>query len=296
MTRSSLSISLLYCFWFFVFNTGILNSVYAAQNSSNKIIQNSPAQISGKVLEVIISSGVTYVEVNAGVKKVWAAAVGTTPVKKGDTISFSTEMPMQNYHSKNLDRDFAVIYFVKQFTSGDEGSGTTLLPEIVNRKSSIKPEVAKFLADSREVKAGGYLREATLDGLQGNPKKFSDFKGRPLIINVWASWCGPCRAEMGSLERLANRYNGQQLNIIGISTDDYRDRALGLIRQTGITFENFIDHKLMLEKMLGAYSIPLTILVDDKGRVLKKIRGAREWDSPEMIEAIGQVFKIELKQ
>ena len=57
-----------------------------------------------------------------------------------------------------------------------------------------------------EVEVGGYLREAKLNGFSGNTKKFSDYKGRPLIINVWASWCGPCRAEMGSLERLARRY------------------------------------------------------------------------------------------
>ena len=59
-----------------------------------------------------------------------------------------------------------------------------------------------------EVEVGGYLREATLHGFFGNSKKFSDYRGKPLIINVWASWCGPCRAEMGSLDRLARRYGG----------------------------------------------------------------------------------------
>jgi len=134
----------------------------------------------------------------------------------------------------------------------------------------------------------------TLDGLNGKKRKFSDFKGKPLIINVWASWCGPCRAEMGSLERLAHRYNGKELNIIGISTDDYRNKAETFIKQTEITFENFLDHKLLLENMLGANTIPLTILVDDQGRILEKVRGAREWDSPEIIDAIGETFHLKL--
>ena len=153
-----------------------------------------------------------------------------------------------------------------------------------------------FAGTPGEVGIGGHLREMTLDGLNGSTKKFSDFKGKPLIINVWASWCGPCRAEMGSLERLAQRYNGKEFNVIGISTDDYRNRAMAFIEQTGITFENFLDHRLLLENMLGANTIPLTILVDANGRVLIKVRGAHVWDSPENIAAIGEVFHIKLMQ
>ena len=135
-----------------------------------------------------------------------------------------------------------------------------------------------------------------MDGLNGEDKKLSDFKGKPLIINVWASWCGPCRAEMGSLERLAKRFNGEEFNVIGISTDDYHHKAAAFIEQTGITFGNYLDSKLVLENMLGANTIPLTILVDDNGRILEKVRGAREWDSMEIIDAIGEVFHLRLKQ
>jgi thiol-disulfide isomerase/thioredoxin len=142
-----------------------------------------------------------------------------------------------------------------------------------------------FAGTPGEVMVGGYLREATLQGLNGKSRKFSDFKGKPLIINIWASWCGPCRAEMGSLERLAQQYNGKEFNVIGISTDDYRNKATAFIKQTGITFENFLDSKLLLENMLGANTIPLTILVDADGRVLEKVRAAYQWDSPKTIDA-----------
>ncbi|MGO9423980.1 MAG: TlpA family protein disulfide reductase, partial [Steroidobacteraceae bacterium] len=56
-----------------------------------------------------------------------------------------------------------------------------------------------------EVPVGGTLRDETLQGLNGPPRNLRAFRGRPLIINVWASWCGPCREEMASLERLAWR-------------------------------------------------------------------------------------------
>ena len=146
-----------------------------------------------------------------------------------------------------------------------------------------------------EVKIGGYLREARLEGFDGKTRKFSDFSGKPLIINVWASWCGPCRSEMDSLQRLARRYGGKQFNVIGISTDDDGKAAAAFIKQSKITFENFLDSKVFLENMLGANTIPLTVLVDADGRVLEKAHGAYEWDSPEVVDAIGKAFHITLK-
>jgi thiol-disulfide isomerase/thioredoxin len=145
-----------------------------------------------------------------------------------------------------------------------------------------------------EVETGAILREATMQGLSGPSRKLSEFRGKPLIINVWASWCGPCRAEMGSLERLSRRYGGKQFNIIGVSTDDYADAAAAFLRQAKVTFDNYHDRNLQLEAMLGASTIPLTVLVDAQGRVVKKVRGSREWDSPEALELIGKAFRKKL--
>ena len=153
-----------------------------------------------------------------------------------------------------------------------------------------------FAGTPGEVEIGGYLREATLRGFSGNTRKFSDYRGKPLIINVWASWCSPCRAEMGSLDRLARRYGGKQFNVIGISTDDDGNEAAAFIKQSKISFVNFLDSQVFLENMLGANTIPLTVLVDANGRVLEKVRGIREWDSPETIGAIGETFHIKLQR
>ena len=155
--------------------------------------------------------------------------------------------------------------------------------------------VAATAGTPGEVETGAYLRAAKLQGFDGDTKTFSDYKGKPLLINVWASWCGPCRAEMPSLQRLSKRYNGKEFNVIGISTDDYKKSAEAFIEQTGITFENFLDSHLFLENMLGANTIPLTVLVDENGRVLGKVRGAYEWDDEATVDAIGEAFGISLK-
>jgi len=146
-----------------------------------------------------------------------------------------------------------------------------------------------------EVEVGGVLREAPLYGFAGDYRKLSDLRGKPLLINVWASWCGPCRAEMGSLERLSRRYAGKQFNMIGISTDDDANAAANFLAGAGITFNNYLDRKQLLENMLGADTIPLTVLVDAKGRVLSKFHGSHQWDSPAALELIGKAFHEKLR-
>lgn len=144
-----------------------------------------------------------------------------------------------------------------------------------------------------EVEIGGVLREAQMKGLSGPSRKLSDYRGKPLIINVWASWCAPCRAEMGSLEKLSRR-GEKQFAVIGISTDDYPDRASAFLRQSGTTFSHYIDSQLFLENMLGANRLPLTLLVDAQGKVLGKYYGAQNWDSPEAHAVISRAFNIKM--
>ncbi len=144
-----------------------------------------------------------------------------------------------------------------------------------------------------EVPIGGILRNMPMQGLTGDSLMLSDYRGKPLIINVWASYCPPCLSEMGSLERLQQRYS-EHVNVIGISIDDYPERAHVFLDKANTTFLHYIDHHLQLENMLGANSIPLTLLIDAQSRVLYKVRGARQWDSPEIIEAIGKTFEIKM--
>jgi thiol-disulfide isomerase/thioredoxin len=144
-----------------------------------------------------------------------------------------------------------------------------------------------------EVPIGANLRDATLKGLNGPPRLLSTFRGRPLLINVWASWCGPCQQEMASLERLA--WQEPYFSIIGISTDDYADKAEKLLKGTNATISHFIDHDLELENMLGASELPLTVLVDSNGRVLQKIYGARQWDRPDAVRLIEETFHHKMR-
>lgn len=159
---------------------------------------------------------------------------------------------------------------------------------LISLMASIAPASAKTPG---EVEIGQTLREAPLRGLNSPSKKLSEFRGKPMIINVWASWCGPCRQEMASLERLAWKEDAGKFALIGISTDDYPEQAKALLKKTNATISHYIDSNLQLENMLGASQLPLTLLIDANGRVLYKVYGAKEWDGAEAQNLIRKAFK-----
>lgn len=145
-------------------------------------------------------------------------------------------------------------------------------------------------APGRMLGPGDVLPDVAMSGLNAPDSRLAAYSGRPLIVNVWASWCGPCRAEAASLERLAWSPAGQQFTVIGVSTDDYRDKALQWLKQSNATLNHYIDQRLVLEHLLGADKIPTTVLFDAKGRFVERHYGAREWDSPESVALIRRAF------
>jgi thiol-disulfide isomerase/thioredoxin len=156
----------------------------------------------------------------------------------------------------------------------------------------LAPGVAAPANAPAPVAVGRHLPNVVMTGLNGPQRSLVSYRGRPLIINVWASWCGPCRAEAASLERLARGKAGSRYVVIGISTDDSRDAALAWLRASNARLSHYIDSgpQWTLEHMLGASAIPVTVLVDAGGRVVARFRGAREWDSAESIRMIEQAF------
>ena len=154
------------------------------------------------------------------------------------------------------------------------------------------PAMAATKASTPLVEVGQMLPDVAMSGLNGPNRTLSSYRGRPLIINVWASWCGPCRQEAASLERLARSEAGRRYTVIGISTDDARSAALKWLSHSNATISHYIDSAphWMLEHMLGASSIPVTVLVDADGRVVARFRGARDWDSTESIQLIKRAF------
>lgn len=162
--RTNFSIILLACFSLSLLNVGIINTVHAAAENTDEVKQNNPGKIYGKVTDIINVAGYTYAEVDTGKDKVWAAGP-TTALKTGDMIGFSLHMPMQNYHSNSLERDFPVIYFVNNYITDKESSITAATSDQIKQQQTGKP-----ITGINKVEGGYTIAEITTDKKNLNGK------------------------------------------------------------------------------------------------------------------------------
>jgi len=116
----------------------------------------------------------------------------------------------------------------------------------------------------------------------GRPVSLADFKGRPVLINLWATWCAPCVAEMPSLDRLAAERAGTPLALMAISEDRRGETAVAPFvdgHDIG-KLPIFLDPKSAVTHAFGVEAIPTTILIDRQGREVGRLTGPAAWDGP----------------
>jgi peroxiredoxin len=130
-----------------------------------------------------------------------------------------------------------------------------------------------------DVLKGKPLPDFSLPDLSGNLKSSFDFKGRPLLLNFWATWCAPCRAEMASLENIHREFKPSGLSLIGISVDEDLNLVREFLLQEGIGFDVLSDPKsLVSASVFGVSALPLTLLIGRSGVVQRVELGERQWD------------------
>jgi thiol-disulfide isomerase/thioredoxin len=122
----------------------------------------------------------------------------------------------------------------------------------------------------------------------GASRALSEFRGRVILLNLWATWCVPCRKEMPALDRLQAALGGPGFEVVALAIDQggiaavtrfYTELKLGALRI-------YLDQNGDALNKLGGLGIPLTILIDRDGRELWRVVGPREWDAPETVRAI----------
>ena len=126
-----------------------------------------------------------------------------------------------------------------------------------------------------------------VDG-EGRNRALADFKGKVVLLNVWATWCVPCRKEMPTLDRLQSAHGGADFQVVALSIDR---QGLDVVRkfygEIGIKhLDMHVDSSGKAARELGAVGLPTTLLIDRAGREIRRLVGPAEWDTPEMIEVI----------
>jgi cytochrome c biogenesis protein CcmG/thiol:disulfide interchange protein DsbE len=124
------------------------------------------------------------------------------------------------------------------------------------------------------------LSAATLDGTK-RTKTLDDYKDKVVLLNVWATWCEPCKVEMPSIEKLHREFGPRGLAVVAVSVDDagMEDRIRDFARELGITFEVLHDPSKRISASWQITGYPETFVIGREGTIRKKVIGAADWSS-----------------
>jgi thiol-disulfide isomerase/thioredoxin len=119
--------------------------------------------------------------------------------------------------------------------------------------------------------------EVTLADLDGRAVRLGDLLGRVVLVNLWASWCEPCREEMPALARLARDLGPRGLAVVAVNHQESRERALAFVRETGLTLPVLLDPGGLVAARYRTVGLPATYVLDRQGRLVGTVVGYRDW-------------------
>lgn len=142
------------------------------------------------------------------------------------------------------------------------------------------------------VEIGAPAPDFQLWNLDGQPVTLSSYQGRVVMLNFWATWCGPCRVEMPAMEVLYREFPRKDFEILAISTDAQGPAVTRPFRDSlNLTFPILHDSDFRVGVTYGTRTLPMTFLVDRRGVITHRIFGARDWQSPEARQLIRKLIR-----
>jgi peroxiredoxin len=123
--------------------------------------------------------------------------------------------------------------------------------------------------------------------LTGRVVRLSALRGRVVLVNVWTTWCPPCRDEMPSMERLYQALRGPDFELLAVSEDEGTvDTVRAFVDDLAVTFPVLHDPQRQVGSRYGVWGYPETFIIDRAGRIVERVIGPRNWDTPEQRAAL----------
>jgi len=142
------------------------------------------------------------------------------------------------------------------------------------------------------IEVGNIAPDFNLKKLGGGRSSLSDYRGTVVLVNFWATWCGPCKAEMPSMEALYQQFEREDFEILAVSIDiDKTPEVNAFIKNYGFTFPVLLDDQFTVNDHYQVRVVPTTVVVDRKGIITHRLLGAKDWndrDSQLFIEKLIQ--------
>jgi len=139
------------------------------------------------------------------------------------------------------------------------------------------------------VEVGTRAPNFTVTDLSGAPVSLDDLRGEVVLLNIWATWCAPCREEMPSMQRLHDRFVDRGFRVVAVSIDSDTgarfsprtgvDDVRSFVQQYGLTFDTWWDPAGDIQRLYRTTGVPESFVVDRDGSIVKKVIGATDWDS-----------------
>lgn len=143
------------------------------------------------------------------------------------------------------------------------------------------PEKAAAAAPAPAASAEPRLAGLALRRLDGGTDPIESFRGKVVVLNIWATWCGPCRREMPGLDRLARSLEPDRFAVLGLSIDENPAVVREYLRQQGIRFAGHFDPRGDLtHQVIDVSAVPKTVVISADGRIVWQAVGERVWDEP----------------
>jgi thiol-disulfide isomerase/thioredoxin len=130
------------------------------------------------------------------------------------------------------------------------------------------------------------------DDDRGQERNLSDFRGKVVLLNIWATWCVPCRKEMPALDHIEALLGGLKFTVVTVSVDRLGFEAVGrFFEEVGIQrLPAYVDNSGNASRTLRAFGLPTSVVIDRDGREIGRITGPAEWDSPETIAFLRNII------
>jgi thiol-disulfide isomerase/thioredoxin len=167
-----------------------------------------------------------------------------------------------------------------------------LIPAIVSPLHALAQQNKSVASVEGLLKSIGLVKPAmthapdfNLRDANGNLSSLSGYRGRFVLLNFWATWCGPCRDEMPSMENLSRTFGGQGLAVVAVNQKENAAVVNKFMRTHGLNFTTPLDIDGRVSGSYRVYGIPVTYLIDGNSQAIGMRSGTKDWASPEVIAA-----------
>ncbi len=139
---------------------------------------------------------------------------------------------------------------------------------------------------------GSEAPDFTLPDLDGAEVSLKQFRGKVILLNFWATWCPPCKAEMPSMNKLNQMFKDKGLVVIAISSDRSKKQVKRFLKKTPVSFTILYDPKNKISNIYKVFALPTSLVIDRDGTIVKKVLGGYDWSSTKALDIFRPLLNV----